>query len=483
MSEPIPVAFGRGSNRARHGQGGIARFVNAYVEDMGEEGKTSFSAFAINGWQLFATLSGGGALRRMAVVDNTLLAVAGRTLFSVNAAGTNVTAVGGIFADGMVTMAHNRKTPFKQVVIVSDGLWWLYEGGGLTQGSDADLPAPIYVVEIDGYFVFIIADGRFFIAGPNEGSEIDPLDFAEAEASSDGNVAAAVRGRTLIIMGERSTQFWDPNGSEDFPFSPTTSIDVGCYAAGSVANLLVTRGDAVVDTVIYAATDKHGSYCGIVALDGYTASIISTPEVDRLIRDEVSKANLMAMAWTEDARPFYAISGTDFTVTWDGKSKEWHHRKSPGSNRWNASCVAQLADQVLFGHRTESEIFKSLPTVFTEDGQPIVWQIQPPPIHIWPKSFKIDELQLDMITGVGLNSGNDDDDDPELVIDYSKDGGDSWAVQRRASLGQQAQRKTRVKERWFGRFDHNGVTFRFRCSAAVVKGLQQMALRTTALRT
>lgn len=482
MGEPTPVSIGRGSNKARYGQGGLASFVNAYVEDLGETGKTGFSAFAINGWEDFATLTSGTGSRAMLAVDTQLLVVAGVLLFSVSSGGI-VTTIGGVPSSGLVTMAHNRKTPNKQVAVVCDGLWYIFEGGTITQGSDTDLPPPIAVAESDGYFIFLIQDGRWFIAGPNEGGSIDPVDFVEAESSSDNNVMVVVRGRTIIILGEKSAEFWDPNGSSDFPYSRTAAINVGCYAAGSVANLLVTKGGSARDTVIFAATDKTGAYAGIVAMEGYQPEVISTPEVDRLIRDEPDKTSIRCMAWVEDAHSFYAISGTSFTKVWDGKTGEWHDRKSHDSERWNGHTVAQFAGMTIFGHVTANTLHRSLPTLYAEGTDPILYRIQPPSIHMYPKQFKIEEVHFDFITGVGLNSGNDDDDNPEVIIDYSKDGGDSWAAARRASIGAQAQRKVRVKERFLGRFDHNGVTFRLTCSANVIKGLQQMAIKATPLRT
>ena len=151
--------------------------------------------------------------------------------------------------------------------------------------------------------------------------------------------------------------------------------------------------------------------------------------------------------------------------------------KAPLGDDWRADAAW------IRGHVTDNTLHKSLPTLFSEGDDPILYRIQPPPIHMYPKNFKVAEAHFDFITGVGLNSGDDDDDDPEVVFDYSKDGGDSWAASRRVAIGAQAQRKTRVKVRSLGRFDHNGVTFRLTCSANVVRGLQQMAIRATPLRT
>lgn len=476
MGDPVPVSKGRGSNAARYAQAGQARHINCYTEETGEEGKTVDIIVAINGWELFATLTNGAGLRKMLVVDSQLLAVAGRLLFSTNIGGSPVQTVGGIPSDGPVTMAHNRKTPNKQVAIVCDGLWFIYEAGTLTQGSDPDLPPPIAVAEVDGYFVFVIADGRFYLAGPNT-SDIDAIDLAEAEASSDSNVTAVVRGRTLIILGEKSAEFWDPNGSGDFPFSRTTAIDVGCYAAKTVDKLLVTKKEApAVETVMFCATDHNGAYSGVMALNGYQAVKISTPEVDRLVRDEPDKTALEAMGFIEDGTSFYVLSGANFTKVYNATLGFWDDRKSNGQPRWNASCHAQFGNLVLFGHRSTNKIYKSLPDALDEDGDPIICVMQPPPIGMWPANMIVDQLYADFITGVGRNSGVDDDDDPELIVDYSKDGGDNFAVQRRVKLGQQVQKQTRVKLRTLGRFDNNGMTLRFTVSANVVKGLQQLAI-------
>lgn len=482
MGDPVPVSIGRGSNRARQGQGGLSAHVNAYTEDLGEMGKTPFTAFAINGWQLFAALPGvAGINAQLAIEDSLLLAVTGRQLYSISPGGA-VTNVGGIASDGLVTMARNRLTPNPQVAIVVDGLWYIYQGGTLTQGTDPNLPPPLCVVESDGYFIFPVADGRWFLAGPNQALPINPLDFAEAEASADNNVTAAVRGRTLIFFGGRSTEFWDPNGDPVFPYARTTAINFGALAAGTVARAAVVRRGSLVDTIVFAATDQNGAYCGVAVLDGYSPTIISTGEVDRLIRDEPDKTSFRSMGWSEDGHLFYLLSGSTFSKCYDGKTNEWHDRKSEDSPRWNGICHAQFGSRCLFGHQSSPNIYESKASLLDEAGKAIIYQIQPPPIIMWPKGFKISRVWLDMITGVGLSADTDWNSNPVVVLDYSKDGGDSWAAARQLPLGAIAQRWVRLKSRAFGRFDGNGVTLRITCSAKVVKGLQQLAIDASPLR-
>jgi hypothetical protein len=485
MGEATPVSFGRGSNKGRFGQIGQCSHVNAYVEDVGEAGKTSYSAVCINGQDVFATLSGAAGIDTMLPLDSLLLAMAGHSLFSVNAAG-GYTLVGGIPSDGFLTMARNRLTPSPQVALVRDGLAFVYSAGTLAQLLDSDLPPPIFVFELQGYFIFLIADGRWFLAGPNNAS-VDPLDFAEAEAGPDGLVGGVARGRTGIFFGAQTTEFWDPNGDVTFPFAFTTAINFGCYAAGSIAKLPVMRGgqaqgSSIDDTVVFAATDHAGAYYGIATLNGYTPSLISTPEVDRAVQSEPDPTSIRSMGFTENGRPVYIISGTSFTYSYDGKSQTWQQRKSKGLDRWRPSCHAQFAGKVLFGSSVAAVIYRSDRSLDDEAGDPIVWQIQTPSIHMWPRGFTVKTLWADMITGVGKNSGIDADDTPEVIIDYSKDGGDSWGAESRHSLGTMAQRYVRVKRRGMGRFDHNGMTLRLTCSARVARGLQQLAIKADPLR-
>lgn len=475
MAEPVPISLGLGSNVSRTGLEGIAEFVNAYAEQLGESGKVQFPIYAINGLETFATLTGGSGTRAILPLEPEMLVVADRILFRVNAGGA-ATSVGGVPSDGLVTMARNRKAPNPQVAIVCDGLWYIYENETLTQGSDTDLPPPICVAGMDGFFIFLIADGRWFITSVDEGTEIDGLEFSRAGTRPDGLVMGAVRGRDLVLFGSRSTEFNQNTGGSDFPFTLTTSIDIGCYAAGSVANITLIREQAA-DTLIWAATDAQGGYMGVVMLNGYTPTVISTGEVDRLIRDETDPSAIRATAWTEDGHPFYAISGTTFTRVYDGRTGQWHTRKSYGRNgRSRISCHGQLGQMHIFGDVTTNKLYRSRPDVYTEDGDPIIWTVIPPPVSMFPNRFRVNALHIDTISGVGLVSTVDAQANPKLMLDYSRDGGATFGAQRLCSLGAAGQRHTRVTERQFGIFDKNGVSFRISCSANVRKGLMSAAI-------
>jgi hypothetical protein len=477
MGTPVPISFGTGSNRTRFGLEGIPEFTNAYLENLGDGSKTGFSAYAINGTEAYSTLTSGGAVRRMLDLDDKLLAVAGRSLFAVPFSGSSPLLVGGIGADGFVTMERNRRTD-TQAVIVCAGLWWYYSEGVLTEGTDPDLSPPIFVIQKDGYFIFGHANGKWSISGVDD-ITVSGLDFAEAESNADGLVMGAVRGPDVILWGAKSADLYQNTGAQDFPFTRTMSLNIGCWCAGSVSNIILQAGDnpkRLIDSVIWAATDREGAFAGVYLLDGFTPVKISTDEVDRLIRDEPNKDDIRSFSRSEDGHVFYELSGAAWTRTFDSRTGYWFKVKHSGLERSRYGCHAYFGGKHVFGSYTDNTLWVSRPDLLTEAGQSIDWVIVTPSVHMSPFRFRVNALHVGALTGVGAVSGEDEDTDPKLLLDYSKDGGKTFGAQRECSLGKAAQRGVRIKERAFGMFGKNGVAWRFQCSAAAMKGLQELAI-------
>lgn len=472
MGDPTPISFGQGSKQTRYGLEGTAEFINAYLEDLGDDTKTGFSAYAINGLDPYATLVNGQEIRGMLAFDSELLVISGRNLFSIDLNG-NPTLKGGLGVDGFFTLERNRRSP-AQAVIVASGSYFVYSGGVLTAGADPDLTPPIAVIQKDGFFVFLHSTGKWSISAIDDVT-IDPLAFNEAQSNADGLVMGAVRGPDVILFGDRSAEFWQNTGAVDFPFTRSMAINMGCWCAGSVKTVIVQVGGNLVDSVIWAATDKDGAFAGVYVLNGFTPSKISTDEVDRLIRDEPNKDVIRSMAWSEDGHVFYSISGSAWTRTFDTRTARWHTRKS-GSNRWRVNYHAFFAGKHIFGDSTTNLLYASNPGTFTDAGTPIDWSITTPIVHTSPYRFRVNGLHIGALTGVGAVSGADANTDPVLMLDYSRDGGKTFGAMRNCKLGKAAQRNVRIKERAFGRFDKNGVAWRMQCSANVIKGLLELAI-------
>lgn len=475
MGNPIPIGLPSGSNQARSGLVSSTRLVNCYRETNGSDAKAGHSLVAVNGWETFATLTGAsGGVRAMLSLDSELLVVAGRQLYRVSPSQT-VTLVGGIPSDGLVTMARNRQSPNPQAVIVADGQWYVYQNGSLTTGSDTDLETPIFVTVKDGYFVFLSESGRFTISGIDD-ITIDGLDFATAQTSPDGGVALATRGNDLLVFGERSTEFWVNTGSADFPFELTAYRGYGCYSAGSVAEITAQVENRMVDSVVWCATDEKGKFTGVYLLAGYEAQKISTYEIDRAIEADANPQNLRGFSWSENGHNFYTITGSSYSYTYDVVEGQWHERRTNTYDYWAVSAHATFDRKTIFGSSLAGTLYRSDIDLYQAGSDSIQMEVQIPITHAWPYNVLLNRVVVDAVTGVGLNTTDEDYADPEVIFDMSLDGGVNYTYELHRSIGRQGQTLTTMDWWGLGLIPRTGTVLRFRLSPGVKRILMGVAV-------
>lgn len=472
-----PISLGVRSNPARHGADGAARMINCYAEDAGEEGKIRYPIYACDGLSVFSSMSGGGIRAMLALDEDTCYVVAGRIVYKVTSADPmNPTPIGAMDADGIVFMSRNRaSTP--QISIVSGGRWFVIENDVMTEPNDADLPAPNCVTNIDGYFVFSIPDGRFFITDIDD-IGVSNIDFAAAESNPDGLLACATRGRELVLFGPKSIEFHTNTGG-DFPFTRASAVNIGLYAVGSVCEMTLVQGRETVDTVAFAATDGQGAYAGVMVLNGYSGAKISTHAVDRTIRDEPDKDSIRSFTWSAGGHTYYCITGSSFTWVYDTATDAWHERASYGLDRWRAVCGTTFGTTNIVGDYNAGIVYRIDHQANDEAGEPLVMTIQPPAVHAWPNPIRFYGLHIDVIPGVGLNTSNTANSHPKIMVAHSDDGGKTFSAERQASIGEIGRFKTRVKLFRFGQSKEDGKVFKISCSAAVVRGITGMAVDAT----
>lgn len=472
MADLVPLSLTTTTRRSRYRQEGDARLINAYIEEVGEEGKHPWVIYRADGLRPFGGMGDGGGIRAAIPVGTTLYGVADWDVYAVDGSGSE-TLLGSIATDGLVTMAVNRRQPNPQIALVSGGLYYLIENNVLTLQDNPNLPPPAYVFEVDGYFVFVIQDGRFFISGLNDGTTIDGLDFAKAEALSDPLVAGATRGRDVCLFGTRSTEFWQHTGDADFPFSRGQVMNIGSYAAGSTAECTAVINGATVDTIAWAATDEQGGYLGVMLLNGYSGQKISNHDLDRLIRDDPAPRDIRGFSWAQGGHVFYAISGTGYSYVYNTVTGRWNEWESYGLGRARVSCHAQFGRHHIFGDANSNRLYRLDATATDEAGAPIVATVQTPPVHAFPYSVQHHAVHVDVV--VEDNQAPwDHDSAPRLMLDWSDDGGFTWATQREIPLGHQGARLRRAITRRLG--TARSRTYRISWSDPRIRGIANAQL-------
>ena len=205
----IPVPLPMTTAPGRGGYIGGQRLVNCFAKKrVTRGGKPGVQIWAVAGLASFATLSGASTVRGMIEMDGTGYVVGGPLLYSVSQSGV-VTTIGPVPGTGQVHMDRNRRTPNPELVIISDGLRYLYSNGAVAAMSDPDLPSPNGVVVIDGYAIYTISDGRLFASQIDEAGNIDPLAVAREDTSPDANVGIARRGRDVAVFGAQVDNITD----------------------------------------------------------------------------------------------------------------------------------------------------------------------------------------------------------------------------------------------------------------------------------
>jgi hypothetical protein len=88
----------------------------------------------------------------------------------------------------------------------------------------------------------------------------------------------------------------------------------------------------------------------------------------------------------------------------------------------------------------------------------------------------VDAIEIDAITGVGLNSDDEHNDFPQLMVDYSDNGGKTFHGERMASLGRIGDYTCSIRLNRWGQVNEKGRIWRLRASAAVLRGVNQVAI-------
>ena len=409
------------------------RLVNLYPEAAPLDAKSPVALFGTPGLKTFARLP-EGPVRGLHVMAGVLYAVAGLGVYRVTAKGEAV-YLGSVDDAGPVSMADNGR----QLVIVTGPSGFVAEGDAVTPISDPDFPGAAMVTYLDGYHIFTLpGSGQFFISSLLDGGDFDALDFATAEGAPDDTVAVIADHRELWLFGQRTTEVWFNSGDADFPFERMQGafIERGCAAPHSVAkmdNSIFWLGE---DLTVYRA-------------DGFTPARISTHAVELAIEGYGKPEAAVAFVYTQEGHKFYVLGFDEGTWVYDAATLRWHERQSWQASRWRAEFTARAYGRVLAGDFSAGCIHELDLDTFTEAGGVLQRIATSPPIHAGGEPVFLSRVEIDLETGSGRSDGQATA--PQVMLQWSDDGGFTWSDERRQTMGATGVRR-RVEFRRLGRF-------------------------------
>lgn len=342
-----------------------------------------------------------------------------------------------------------------------------------TAYTGVDFPTPTTVVFIDSYFVVGVADTKqFWLSASYDGFSWNPLDYASKEAYTDDLNAVTVDDGNIVLLGYASQEYWQNIGSYPFPFQRIAGspIDVGLAARFSVAR--------PGGRLHYLARTRRGGL-SIVRIENYQAIPVSTPDLDYLMNNYTSPSDAIALSYRLGGHDFYQISFQAQAVTWlyDVTSDVWSELVSFRDTRHYAQLATQYDYKVYVSDYRNGKMYTLDADTYTDDGQPIIRELITPHFYKGDSFNKLHiyRLRLDMEQGVGLNNGQGQN--PQVMLQVSRDGGYTWGMEMWTSCGAQGEFLKRAEWRRLG-VSRNYV-FKFRISDPIKVALISAAAMAT----
>ncbi len=408
--------------------------INYYPElSATPDAKTPIALMGCPGKRLLLTLPGFGGVR--AVYTPTIgdmLAVQGSKLYRVTS-GWVAREIGTLNTmSGIVKIKDNGVS-----AVIGDGLY----GYTLDLATDAfalitdpDFYGSDCVEYLDNYFIFNRpGTQQFYISGIGD-TTFDALDFASAEGAPDDIVTILVDHRDAWMFGSDSTEVFRNSGNADFPIERLDGsfIEHGCAAKHSPAKM--------DNTVYWLGRDERGS--GVIwKAQGYTPIRVSTHAIEFAIQGYEVISDAFATTYQQEGHSFYCLTfpTADKTLVYDASTNMWHERawRDPATGalgRDRTSCHTYFGGEHVVGDWENGKVYALDLEYYSDDGDPM------PAIratgHITNADdlrMVFDEIQIQMETGVGLQTGQGSD--PVGILDWSDDGGHTWSNGHTISIG------------------------------------------------
>jgi hypothetical protein len=434
------------------------------------------------------------AIPALAALNNRVFAIAregpANLFFELHRDGT-ATKYGALAGDRRPQM----KVSQTQVMVLSGGLGYIFDlrANTFTPITDPDFPTGATKVDfLDGYFVVLEPNSQAFaLSGLNDGLSWDALDFGDAEGQPGNTVSMVVDHRQIWFLGTNHGEIYYDLGASDFPIK---RLEGAFMETGSAA---IDGAFACDNTIFWLGTNDAGGVEAYRA-NGYQPLRISTHPIEKLIASFGDISDASGYPYKENGHliarwDFPSARGGDgASLCYDVSSGFWHERFF-----WNARRGVEMGDlgrchcyawgKHLAGSWRSGEIYEQSMDYATDAGALIKRLRASPDLANGGRWTRYPELRILADVGVGLDGRGfvpyatpipdggapaaGAGVDPQLILELSDDGGETWSVgsTQSKSMGRMGQTQTLIRYQRLGRSNNRAV--RVTCSEPVPAAL------------
>ena len=425
-----------------------AEVINLYPEGDKSGYKTLRKC---EGLTLFATLPLGPVRSEPFVNSGFVYVVSGSTLYRANSSGT-VETLGVVNGSGRAKIAANSVPGDNQILILNgSGVGYIYtNAGGVVAISDADFFNSSSVTVLDERF-WLARDGsnEFFGSDQSDGTSYNPLTFGSADESPDDVVAVIQKKSALWVVGNEKTEYFQRFDDTTFPLR---AVKGGTKEYGT---LNVDTVAEVNDYWAFLADDRT-----VRIMNGTQLTELSDLDFQLKIKGN-GTATLPGFTTIDDAYGFFVdgpvhsiyyltFPTEGYTIGFDIKTGMSHRRESEGLGYWRVNGAAKFGLDIICGDSVEGKLWKLDAANRTENGDLIRTKLITPSIS-YPHNVTISAIEIDM----EVAQTDDPEADPQVMIYYTKDGGNTWINKGHISVGKYGNHAFRAPFRNFGRLVRN----------------------------
>jgi hypothetical protein len=431
MQKSPYLGFVGGFETARSPMHSQERTVNFYVEASGSSGALTPAALYLRpGLTAFAAHATKTRVRALFEENGRCFAVIGDTFCEVFVDGT-ITDYGTVLEAAAGTPA----------TITSNG-----DGGGdlfIASGDHGyafDLATNVLTEvlirgcasadAVDGFITALdTSDSTLQSSSLYDASDFPATFIEQRSTAPDPWLTHRVLNRLIYLFGERSTDIYYNAGLAAFPFAKHTA---GAFQWGVAA----VHSVAVVNQALIWLARSGDDIGAVVVAQGSSAQEISTPALRAVIdgyRRTVGITDAIGESFALLGHTFYVLTfpAADATWVYDVTTKTWVEWLSWVSAEgryaaWRPHWHSIAFGKHLVGDRLTGDIYELDPTTNRDAGETIRGLRQPPALYADSARITIDELEIQVETGIGPIQTDPTEPAPVIVLNYSKDRGRTW---------------------------------------------------------
>ena len=304
--------------------------------------------------------------------------------------------------------------------------------------NDQDFESPNTVTYLNSRFIYDGGSNRFGVSEVLDGGNISALNYGTAESSPDNLLRVYAFDQKLYLFGEKTVE---PHYNTDTGNPPYQRIDTGIMQKGLGAIASVSN----TDLFIYFLGDDRQVY----KLKGSSIQHISTPAIDNEIQNFTVTSDAVGFSFTMQGQDWYLVTfpDADRTFLYSENTNTWVKLSFGVNNaRHLAGSYEFVYEKHLIADHTNGNIYEWDFDTYTDNGlvvqrQRILPIFSGERIKAPGKRLQMSRFELIMERGVG----NTDKPNPEVMIEISIDGGDSWKNMGYIKAGRAGQSMQKIE--------------------------------------